>query len=89
MSFEYNKPAEYSVGDPFLSNDGNVLYFVSNSLKGKGGIDIYYCKKAKDGSWDLPVNLSSVNTDGNERTPYLDDSWNFYFSSDGHTGMGA
>lgn len=88
LPFKYNKVFEYSVGDPFLSRDGKILYFVSNMPGGKGGSDIYYCEN-KGGNWGNPVNMVSVNTEGNERSPAFDEAGNFYFSSDGRVGMGG
>ena len=39
--FKYNKVDEYSLGDPFVTSDGNSLYFVSNMTGGLGGTDVY------------------------------------------------
>ncbi|WP_316736799.1 OmpA family protein [Pedobacter aquatilis] len=89
VSFAYNKVNNYSVGDPFITPDGKTLYFSSNMPGGKGGADIYFCVKNADGNWGNPVNLIDVNTDGNERTPFLDAKGNLYFSSDGRIGMGG
>lgn len=89
VAFNYNNVNEWSVGDPWLSADGNTLYFVSNMPGGKGGTDIYSCVKDADGSWLTPVNLTAVNTEGNERSPSLDGNKAFYFSSDGYPGMGG
>jgi outer membrane protein OmpA-like peptidoglycan-associated protein len=87
--FRYNNVNSYSVGDPNISNDGNLLFFVSNMPGGKGGSDIYYCRKDATGEWGEPVNIEAINTSGNERTPSLDNDGNFYFSSDGRVGMGG
>jgi peptidoglycan-associated lipoprotein len=89
MPFKYNDVSAYSVGDPYISKDGNSLYFVSNMPGGMGGTDIYVCLKAGPGDWGAPVNLKEINTDGNERSPYFDDNNTFYFSSDGRIGMGG
>ncbi|RZK93283.1 MAG: flagellar motor protein MotB [Pedobacter sp.] len=89
VSFKYNKVNEYSVGDPFISKDGNSLYFVSNMAGGAGGTDMYVCQKTDAGEWGLPVNLKELNTEGNERTPAFDEENNFFFSSDGRIGMGG
>ncbi|UEG55057.1 OmpA family protein [Mucilaginibacter daejeonensis] len=86
--FAYNKESEYSVGDPFITPDGRTLYFVSNMPGGIGGTDIYYCTK-ETGVWGTPVNVSSVNTASNERTPFIDAKGNLYLSSDGDKGMGG
>ena len=87
--FRYNNVNAYSVGDPCISNDGNLFFFVSNMPGGKGGTDIYYCRKDATGEWGKPVNIESINTPGNERTPSLDNDGNLYFSSDGRIGMGG
>jgi len=65
------------------------LYFVSDRPGGKGGLDIWYSeingKKFKD-----PVNLSSVNTEGNEVTPFFHGkTQTMFFSSDYHQGLGG
>jgi len=87
-AFKYNKVNEYSLGDPFISADGNNLYFASNMPGGMGGTDLYVSRKTSNGDWELPVNLKELNTEGNERSPVLDGD-NFYFSSDGMVGMGG
>lgn len=90
QNFPYNSSLGYSVGDPFISADGNTLYFVSDMNGGKGGTDIYYCKKDENGKWEEPVGMSDdINTAGNERTPYIGPDGNFYFSSDGRAGFGG
>jgi outer membrane protein OmpA-like peptidoglycan-associated protein/tetratricopeptide (TPR) repeat protein len=90
QDFPYNNLLGYSVGDPFISADGNTLYFVSDMSGGKGGTDIYYSKRDVNGKWGTPVGLyGDINTAGNERTPYVDGDGNFYFSSDGRAGFGG
>lgn len=89
VPFKYNKVNEWSVGDPAISADGGQLYFVSTMSGGKGGTDIYSVRKNADGSWADAVNVTAVNTDGNERNPFAADDGNFYFSSDGLIGMGG
>jgi peptidoglycan-associated lipoprotein len=89
VSFAYNNVNGYSVGDPFITANGNSLYFASNMPGGLGGTDIYVCLKTDAGTWDKPINLKEVNTEGNERSPFFDEKDNFYFSSDGRVGMGG
>lgn len=89
LAFAFNKVDEYSVSDPFISADGNTLYFSSTVPGGLGGADIYVCRKTAAGAWHEPVNLKEVNTAGNERTPVLGSNQDFYFSSDGRVGMGG
>ncbi|MDX2172831.1 MAG: hypothetical protein SFY56_06910 [Bacteroidota bacterium] len=75
----------------FLSNDGNTLYFTSDSKKGLGGYDIYKTTKIKEGQWTAPENLgATINTPYDEDAPYLsDDGLTLYFSSKGHEGFGG
>lgn len=89
VPFAYNKVNDYSVGDPFITADGQSLYFSSNMPGGKGGADLYVSQKTDAGDWGLPINLADVNTEGNERSPFFDAENNFYFSSDGRVGMGG
>lgn len=89
--FPYNDILENSLGDPFISPDGQTLYFVSDAAgKGFGGTDIYYCKRLNDTGWAPPVNMGGdINTPGNERTPHFDGKGNLYFASDGRAGLGG
>ncbi|MDO3628170.1 OmpA family protein [Mucilaginibacter sp. BT774] len=89
VAFRYNNLNSYSVGDPYISHDGNILLFVSNMPGGMGGTDIYYCRRDSAGQWGKPANIESINTPGNERTPSFGDDNSFYFSSDGRVGMGG
>jgi peptidoglycan-associated lipoprotein len=89
VAFPYNDVNRFSNGDPFISADGQSLYFISNRPGGKGGTDLYVCRKTDAGDWGVPVTLKEVNTEGNERTPVFDMDNNFYFSSDGRIGMGG
>lgn len=77
---------------PCISPDGSTLYFTSNRPGGLGGSDIYMSKyDINKGSWSVPVNLGKkINTSGNDEAPFLHPDGNtFYFSSDGHPGMGG
>lgn len=88
--FEFNKPNEYNVCHPAISPDGKVLYFVSDMPGGYGKTDIYYCIKQANGKWDAPRNAGpKINTPGEESFPFVDTDGTFYFSSDGHPGMGG
>ena len=88
--FQYNKPREYSVGHPALSEDGQLLYFVSDMPGTQGETDLFYSVKQRDGSWGKPVNCgTAVNTTGKECFPTLAADGTLYFSSDGHVGMGG
>ncbi|UII27404.1 OmpA family protein [Fulvivirga maritima] len=78
----------YSFAHPNISEEGNVLYFVSDMPGGYGGTDIYVSRRYK-GIWSEPMNLGpTVNTPGNEVFPYYVDN-TLYFGSDGHGGLGG
>ncbi len=85
--FQYNAQG-VSTGFPSLSPDGKTLYFASNRSGSMGGFDIFESKRRGD-FWGEPRNLgSSVNTQGDEITPFHDGN-NLFFASDFHTGYGG
>lgn len=89
QEFEWNSE-EYSVGHPSISKDGKTLYFASDMPGGQGATDLYFCELNDDGTWTTPKNLgSTINTEGNEMFPFIDDKGVLYFSSDGHLGLGG
>ncbi len=76
--------------DPVKGNE--VVYFVSNKPKGKGGLDIWYFvydKKKK--VYKAPKNAGvKINTGKDEMTPFFDnDTRALYFSSGGWGGLGG
>ena len=74
---------------PAISCDGKTMYFASNRTGGKGGTDLWMSTLADDGLWDPPVNMKSINTEGDEEAPYIaPDGLTLYFSSNGHPGFG-
>jgi outer membrane protein OmpA-like peptidoglycan-associated protein/tetratricopeptide (TPR) repeat protein len=86
--FPYNSD-EYSNGHPALSPDGKTLYFSSDRPGGFGQADLYSCS-LNGTSWAEPVNLGPmINTSGREMMPQVGFNEKFYFSSDGHAGMGG
>ncbi|PHR22542.1 MAG: hypothetical protein COA38_17885 [Fluviicola sp.] len=81
---------DYSVGHPTISSDGKTIYFVSNMPGGFGGADIYKGEIDSNGDIQHVRNLgSSINTEGQEMFPWIDNDQNLYFSSDGHVGLGG
>ena len=81
---------DYHVAHPSVSPDGFTMYFSSDMEGGKGGMDIYMCKKDSSGVWGTPVNMGDViNTAGNEVFPYISNAGVLYFSSNGHDGLGG
>ena len=79
----------YSTGFGTFGADGQAIYFASNRPGGFGGYDLYRARQV-NGNWEtVPENLGgTVNSQGNEITPYFDGS-SLYFSSDWHAGLGA
>jgi len=87
IAFEHNIK-DYNTGHPWLSPDGNILFFSSDRPGGYGKFDIYYCIKDGD-TWSAPTNLgSSINSDANEVFPFVHISQRLYFSSDRNPEMG-
>lgn len=83
--FTYNNG---STGFPALSPDGNTIYFASNRSGGYGGFDIYKSDK-RGNMWGEPKNLgATINSQGDEITPFFDGS-TLFFSSDWHFGFGG
>lgn len=82
--------SKYSDKQPSLSPDGQILYFSSNRPGGYGGMDIWYAQRSKQGYFKEAQNMGElVNTAGDEISPYIHaDNQTFYFSSDGHFGLG-
>ena len=79
---------------PALAYDevGNeILYFASDRTGSKGGMDIYYAERNKNGEFANPKNLGkAVNTKEDEVTPFYDQVNNrLLFSSEGHVGLGG
>jgi outer membrane protein OmpA-like peptidoglycan-associated protein/tetratricopeptide (TPR) repeat protein len=87
QDFAYNSD-EYSVGHPTLSKNNQFMYFISDMPGGKGGTDIYFTT-FENGVWNTPINMSDLNTEGNEMFPFLLNDSTLYFSSDGLGGMGG
>lgn len=87
VPFPFNDNS-YSIGFPWLSDDGSILFFASNMPGGYGGYDLYVSYQ-ETGKWSAPENLGpEINTPGNEVSPYKSQS-NLYFSSDYHPGFGG
>lgn len=57
--------------NPFISEDGNNMWFVSDRSGGVGGKDNWYSAKS-GGVWSAPVNLGIVfNSSGDEDQPWI------------------
>lgn len=80
---------EYSCGHPTITQNGKLLFFVSDMPGGFGGTDIYF-SVFENSKWSEPRNAGAkINTVGDEMFPFLDASGKLYFSSDGLPGLGS
>jgi outer membrane protein OmpA-like peptidoglycan-associated protein len=85
-----SKDTLYSYAHPAVSPDGEWLYFVSDMPGGLGGYDIWRCRLYGNNEVGGVENLGKpINTPGNEMFPTFRPNGDFYFSSDGHPGMGG
>lgn len=78
-----------SFAHPAISPDGEWIYFVSDMPGGKGGLDIWRAQLSTVGLTGVQNLGEPVNTPGNEMFPSFRPNGDFYFSSDGHPGMGG
>lgn len=68
----------------------DVMYFVSDRDGGVGQLDIYKAVINENGSFNEPINVTELNTKGNDVTPFFNTKSNvLYFSSDGRQGLGG
>ncbi|SFU13352.1 OmpA family protein [Algoriphagus locisalis] len=71
-----------------VGSGGNVIFLSGKGKDSKGNEDIYVSEKLGPIEWSKPVNIgASVNTIGQEMSPYYDNkSGELYFSSNMHEG---
>lgn len=80
----------YSVQNPALNNEGTKLFFASDMPGTLGSLDLFYVDINEDGTYGTPVNLGeNVNTKHREQFPYIAESNDLYFASNGHQGFGG
>lgn len=81
---------QYNTAHPALSADEKMLYFTSDMPGTLGQSDIFKVAINTDGSFGTPENLGPrINTEGKETFPFISDSNELYFASDGHPGLGG
>ena len=79
-----------SFAHPAVSPDGQWLYFVSDMSGGMGGLDIWRCRLLSATEAGAMENLGApINTPGDEMFPTFRPNGDFYFSSNGHPGLGG
>lgn len=74
---------------PAISPDGEWLYFTSDMPGGKGGLDIWRVRITAAGMGGIENLGAPINTEGDEAFPSFRPNGDFYFSSNGHPGMGG
>ena len=83
--------ADYSVGLPCLTSDGNTMFFTSDMPGGFGKADIYKTTRNDKGEWGKPENMGNkINTEGNELFPFYEETNSIlFFASNGLFGLGG
>ncbi len=77
-----NINTRFNENTPFVTTDGNTLYFSSEGHNTMGGYDIFFSQKQSDGTWSKPVNLGyPINS--------TDDDLFFHPLGDGSKGLMA
>ncbi len=82
--------SRYNEECPYISEDGQVLYFSSYGHYNMGGYDIFYSRKTPQGNWAEPVNIGyPINTtDDNLYFQPFDNGNAAYYSVYSPSGIG-
>ncbi len=82
--------SKYSETHASMNTEQDLVFFSSDRPGGKGGKDIWYIKKGKDGNWSEAKNLGKkINTKFDEESPYIHPKGTLFFSSKGHNSIGG
>ena len=74
---------------PAISRDGKRLYFSSNRINGYGGYDLWVARLDSTGKAYATRNLGAkINTNKDEKFPFVSSKGKLYFASNGHLGKG-
>ena len=80
----------YQVAHPALSSDEKILYFASNMPGSLGQSDLYKVEILGNNKYSKPENLGpAINTEGRETFPFISETGELYFASDGQPGLGG
>lgn len=79
---------------PTLTPDGNTLFFTSTRPTEIGGVrdsskNIFYSRRASDGTWLEAQLVPLINTPGDEISPHCGADGNFYYASSWKDGRRA
>lgn len=81
---------DFSTAHPTLSPDEKTLYFASDRPGTMGLSDLWKVNLTEDGGFTSPVNLGDkINTEGRETFPFVTESNQLFFASDGQAGLGG
>ncbi len=86
---QISKDTLSSYAHPAVSPDGQWLYFTSDMPGGQGGFDIWRIAITSHGLGGVENAGYPINTPGDEMFPVFRPNGDFYFSSNGHVGMGG
>ena len=86
---QISKDTLSSYAHPAVSPDGYWLYFTSDMPGGQGGFDIWRIALTEHGLGGVENVGYPINTPGDEMFPVFRPNGEFYFSSNGHVGMGG
>lgn len=88
LGFEVNSP--FNEDSPFLTPDGNTLYFSSEGHNSMGGYDVFKCTRLPNGKWSAPENLGAPINNGGDDIFYtpLENGSGAYYSSLNRDGEG-
>jgi outer membrane protein OmpA-like peptidoglycan-associated protein len=80
----------YSVAHPTINAKGNKLIFASDMPGTLGLSDLFVVDINSDGTLGTPVNLgTTINTEGQETFPFINEKGDLFFSSNGYSGLGG
>ncbi|MFN5182086.1 MAG: OmpA family protein [Bacteroidota bacterium] len=87
-SVKFGGSTNISIRHASVSKDGNVMLISGYESYEPYGLELFV--SIKNGTtWSIPKKISSLNTRGDEVTPFISsDMKKIYFSSDGHPGYG-
>ncbi len=85
---------EKTTTQPNVGYDENlkkeILFFASDRLGGKGGLDLWMAYLDRNGQPSNPINISALNTDKDELSPFFHNyTQTLYYSSNGRKSLGG
>lgn len=88
IGMDVNSP--FNEDAPFLSADGNTLYFSSEGHNSMGGYDVFKCTRLANGRWSQPENLGAPINNGGDDIFYtpLENGSGAYYSTLNRDGEG-